>query len=269
MRLGRLAAFIGVFILVSCSDSSNDPSPAPDGDPSCEGGLVLCEGSIDLDSDPLNCGACNRSCLGGANSEGGVCESGACVLSCEDGWADCDGDPTNGCEAKLDEDTENCGGCGNACEAGSQVDAVLCIEGTCEIAQCTQGWDDCDFAYDTGCEADLSSDTLHCGLCDNTCAGLPNNEASACSDGECVIDCASGWGNCDEIVANGCETNLLIDAQHYGDCDNPCDTSATRASAKRSCSSAVEESILVCSGKADRCIAGGTFRRGSISLPAS
>ena len=34
---------------------------------------------------------------------------------CLAGFADCDGDQTNGCEVALGVDAQNCGSCGNVC----------------------------------------------------------------------------------------------------------------------------------------------------------
>lgn len=45
------------------------------------------------------CGECGLDCTGVANGSG-ACVAGACVLaSCDPGYRDCDGDPSNGCEA--------------------------------------------------------------------------------------------------------------------------------------------------------------------------
>ncbi|MBX3270465.1 MAG: hypothetical protein KF729_09405 [Sandaracinaceae bacterium] len=51
--------------------------------------------------DPLRfCGPCNEDCTRFANGTG-ACVEGACVLvACAPGFRDCDGDPSNGCEAR-------------------------------------------------------------------------------------------------------------------------------------------------------------------------
>ncbi len=42
-----------------------------------------------------------------------TCATGACALgACTAGFADCDGDSTNGCEVNTDTDNANCGACG-------------------------------------------------------------------------------------------------------------------------------------------------------------
>jgi hypothetical protein len=59
------------------------------------------EPCLDVTSDPLNCGACGRTCVI-SNATAG-CESGECVIaSCAPGRADGDGDVVNGCEAEAE-----------------------------------------------------------------------------------------------------------------------------------------------------------------------
>jgi RHS repeat-associated protein len=51
---------------------------------------------VTLASDPANCGACGKSCAG-ANATG-LCLAGQCALQCNQGFSDCDGSASNGCE---------------------------------------------------------------------------------------------------------------------------------------------------------------------------
>ncbi len=48
------------------------------------------------------------------------------LVACDDGWADCDGDPANGCEADTSQST-HCGVCGNMCTANQ-----ICVQGSCQ-----------------------------------------------------------------------------------------------------------------------------------------
>jgi hypothetical protein len=76
-------------------------------------------------------------CLGAvcpipANAAPG-CVAGACGIgACNDGWADCDGNASNGCETSVAADAGNCGACANACPAGDacQGGACVCPPGT-------------------------------------------------------------------------------------------------------------------------------------------
>lgn len=73
-----------------------------------------------------HCGACGSPCAPAHAS--GACASGACgIASCDAGYTDCDGDPSNGCEARLTDDPLHCGACGHACASGA-----ACVSGVCD-----------------------------------------------------------------------------------------------------------------------------------------
>lgn len=60
------------------------------------------------------------------------CVYGLCIIeSCEEGWANCDGNIANGCEAELGTDL-NCASCGDVCTSGH------CIDGSCTT--CNSAW---------------------------------------------------------------------------------------------------------------------------------
>jgi hypothetical protein len=71
-----------------------------------------------------------------------------------------------------------------------------------------------------GCEVDLDQNTAHCGACNKQCGTA--NGTSSCSDGVCSIQCNSGWGDCDGVNTNGCETNLATTKLHCGTCGHNC-----------------------------------------------
>ena len=79
----------------------------------------------DVTRDPDNCGGCGLSCrLPNAVT---ACDDGKCeITTCKPEFADCDGDPSNGCEANLDFDRDNCGECGFDCAVNQD-----CVEGHC------------------------------------------------------------------------------------------------------------------------------------------
>ena len=58
----------------------------------------------------------------------GECKQGGVVTlkSCNDGYGDCDGDQSNGCETDIYNDSKNCGSCGNECS-----DLDVCKLGIC------------------------------------------------------------------------------------------------------------------------------------------
>ena len=52
------------------------------------------------------------------------------------------------------------------------------------------------------------------------------NAAGICTAGECSFRCATNFGDCDDVVANGCETALRGSTTHCGLCGNACSVSA-------------------------------------------
>jgi len=72
---------------------------------------------VDLNSSYQNCGACAASCDDALRdmprAASAECRSGRCVVKdCKDGYADCDGAASNGCERALsDADCGRCAGC--------------------------------------------------------------------------------------------------------------------------------------------------------------
>jgi hypothetical protein len=75
------------------------------GTPSCPSGYADCDGrtnngcEANIDNDTAHCGDCMTACPPfGLMSFGSTCSAGKCVLTCEQPFADCDGDPSTGCE---------------------------------------------------------------------------------------------------------------------------------------------------------------------------
>ncbi len=104
----------------------------------CEkAGRATCpQGCMDLLSDPFNCGACMNSCPPPRANQVGSCRKGLCAYECLPGFADCNGDPTDGCEIDLRSHPANCGACGNQCNFG---EGQPCIEGKCLMVECDGG----------------------------------------------------------------------------------------------------------------------------------
>jgi hypothetical protein len=73
-------------------------------------------------------------CVSPPNATGG-CVGGHCGIgSCSAGFADCDANPANGCEASLNTAT-NCGMCGLACV--TQAPSTCGTNGQCSAGACT------------------------------------------------------------------------------------------------------------------------------------
>ncbi len=124
----------------------------------------------DLGSSASHCGGCGQACAP-ANARG-VCDGGRCVVrGCTDGFADCDGSASNGCEVTLASDPANCGRCGLVCppaqSAALHTTTSTCSNGGCSF-ECAPGWADCNHVSADGCEASLT-DVDHCGSCSTPC----------------------------------------------------------------------------------------------------
>jgi hypothetical protein len=117
-----------------CVDEGNGPECAI---PCARFGMTNCpQGCFDLLNDPTSCGACNAPCRPPGKNQKRACEKGVCVYDCEPGFADCNGDPADGCETNLNIHPANCGACGNSCDL---VAGQPCVEGQCLTVACEAG----------------------------------------------------------------------------------------------------------------------------------
>ena len=134
-------------------------------------------------SDAKNCGGCGQVCKAVANAKS-ACINAACTITgCNQGFADCDGKPANGCETAVGVDKANCGACGNVCGAN-----LVCVNGGCTCQQCN----------------------------------IPNARTK-CVNNQCVFDqCLAGYADCNNNVNDGCEVNLNGDANNCSACGMAC-----------------------------------------------
>lgn len=198
---------------------------------------------VDLATDPQNCGFCGNACNlphAVAGCAGGKCGISSCVAP----WVDCDGNPDNGCERNLDADPQNCGFCGTICNSNNGVPG--CSGGKCLIL-CTPPWADCDGNLANGCETNRNTSAAHCGGCGNVCSSV--NGVPSCGAGKCGITCNAPFGNCDNNVANGCETNRSTSVQHCGTCGTACSAqNGTPSCAGGVCSITCQPGYANCDG---------------------
>ncbi len=150
----------------------------------CTQGLTVCGTQCrDLQNDPAHCGMCGLACPARANAAS-VCVAGACRSFCNTGFADCDGDPGNGCEVDTRGSVDHCGACGNRC--ASTTGTAACAMGRCTVTACMTGRGNCDGDGSNGCEVDLTGSATHCGACGTACPG-----GGRCLDGRCAVVGAS------------------------------------------------------------------------------
>lgn len=161
----------------------------------CPTATVACNGGcVDISSDINNCGTCGTACFGNSSCVNGgcrcpsgeefdangqcVCQAGlhrcngvgACVECCAD--SECPTDDYQCCGGTCRDifgDINNCGGCGNTCDAG-----YICWEYGC-----------CG-ALGTGCcDNTICSDGLFC-IANGTCAAcIPTEELGCKSAADC------------------------------------------------------------------------------------
>lgn len=168
---------------------------------------------VNLADDPSNCGACGNACPADPASASAACISARCVLRCDPGFADCNGDIADGCEVSLAA-AETCGSCGIVCGDPTPLCASEPGGGFTCVADC---------GVETMCGgscADTGTDPLHCGACGTMCpdvAGATRN----CSAAMCGFDCDADRRDCNDNPADGCEADLTS-LEHCGGCDMVC-----------------------------------------------
>lgn len=95
-------------------------------------------------------------------------------------------------------------------DSGGSIDSgrVDAVDGCLLEAEICNGVDDdCDDRIDENTDAQCRA----------------QNADGRCVAGSCDLACLAGFGDCDRIVANGCEQSLSADG-HCGACDNRCAT---------------------------------------------
>ncbi len=205
-------------MLSDASDAASADAPADvvlPVDASCPAGQTICAGAcVDTNADVTNCGVCGVRCS--AANASPLCSAGACSFRCNTGFADCNANAADGCEADLSLAT-TCGSCTNACSTANGT--AGCAAGACTVA-CNPGWGNCDGNVANGCETDLNTNAAQCGACGRACAST--NGTATCAAGMCGITCGAGFRDCDGMVANGCEAAVATDPMNCGACARLC-----------------------------------------------
>ncbi len=199
---------------------------------SCDSGYNDCNGvdsdgcEINTQNNTSNCGGCGAVC-NLPNTSSHSCISGVCSpVTCDSGYANCNGLASDGCEVNTQTSTSNCGGCGTVCDL-DHTNTHSCVAGSCRVATCDSGYGNCNGTHSDGCEISLSSDPSNCGLCGKACQA-PNVDSYTCQAGLCGIDdCTGAYDDCNGSFGDGCETNTDTNVSHCGACNSECNLNHT------------------------------------------
>ncbi len=195
----------------------------------CNPGFSDCDNNAqngcetELATSTSHCGGCGNACV--VPNATPTCRMGSCAIGmCNPGFADCNGDPADGCETNTGNSLSNCGACGTTCATPNAT--PVCSMGVCTVGACDPGFTDCDMMASNGCEINTRGDVNNCGACGTRCPTPPSGSAS-CIAGVCGIGaCAPGTADCDGNPSNGCETNTTSSLGNCGVCGRVCATPA-------------------------------------------
>ncbi len=165
--------------LGACVEGCSDDRP-------CEGELSCCDATcVDLTADIDNCGMCGEVCDGEMN-----CLQGTCGLGeCPDGFNDCNGDASDGCETS--------GEC--TCAPGETQSCYSASADTQDVGACAAGVQTCNDAGSawSPCDGEVTPTSEVCGnSIDDNCNGDVDEDIDADADGwtTCGGDCCDAAG---------------------------------------------------------------------------
>ncbi|MCB9557961.1 MAG: hypothetical protein H6707_17745 [Deltaproteobacteria bacterium] len=207
--------------LPSCSSTSSVPSGCP---ATCPTGQV-CSAATGYKCLPTS------GCTASSCHSTEFCDATASECVCRTGRNDCDGDPTNGCEAFGD--------CPKKCPASCGPNTI-CPGGYCRCKDET--YQNCNGSdYSAGCvKAQACDGTIAVpSTCDEAVTNSCKSERYACDAGACIA-CTPGTRNCDGTTCKTCASNTCDTTNKT--CDNtatPCDPTDPKACANESAPTAV------------------------------
>lgn len=141
-------------------------------------------------------------------------DGGACVPACSAAQTCCGGRCVS-----VQNDLANCGGCGLACS--TEHTSAACASGACRVLRCLEDWSDCNSVAEDGCEVDIAHSTANCGACGASCGVAPRATAT-CADGQCGLQCMTGFADCNTLRSDGCEVDTRTSSAHCGACGRAC-----------------------------------------------
>ncbi len=238
MKANMILLLLGFFVLFSCTDESTTEQDVYNGGDvvlrdilsDTSGDTHFTDTTSDItseDGSPVDGYICDIKCPNNMH-----CQNDQCV--CDNNFADCNNDLTDGCEADL-MSLKTCGSCTNDCSKPSLgADEFMCVNGECVVSKCSEGRADCNKKGNDGCEIYLTDDPKNCSKCGFDCG---NN--SVCNNGKC--DCEKGYANCNMDLNDGCEQDISNDNSHCGGCNNKCGPNSSCSNQKCICSYGYED----------------------------
>ncbi len=128
MRALLAASLLATACSLSPDVSKFEPKKTSD----CPGQKACGWRCVDVDDPEAGCTVTGcEPCPAGAANTVAICGvANNCASTCAAGFADCDGDPADGCERPVASDQANCGACDRSC-------ATTCSAGECQTAPTT------------------------------------------------------------------------------------------------------------------------------------
>jgi hypothetical protein len=165
-----------------------------------------------MHTDPNHCGACGKQCEGFTNAAP-KCSDSTCGLGkCELAYANCDGDPTNGCEWNILQD----GPC--TCKPMDTQSCYQGAPGTLGIGVCAAGKRTCNeggTAWGPCIGQVLPAPEICANNADEDCNGKIDDVTDVDGDGWTACN-----GDCCEVPGPGCASPKLVNPGAFEVLDN-------------------------------------------------
>ena len=224
LRAGLLAAGCAVALVGACALSTHGEVPASgatSGGPASAGGSGGASGPAGSGGSHGTATGVATTGSGGASTTSSTSGTGGASVSSSSSTGGCSGGQKS-CSARCVDATDPTNGCAGLSCAPCVIanGTAVCAAGACAVGSCDAGHGDCNNDASDGCERDLTSDPLHCGLCSHACAFA--HATATCMAGTCQLDaCVSGFKDCDNDPATDCETSVTTPT-NCGDCGQNC-----------------------------------------------
>ncbi len=189
------------------------------GGSTCSSGTLSCNG-VCVPNGVHDCGTCGHDCTNLPHVTGstGCSASGSCVIgstSCAPGWADCDGNPEDGCETDITQ-PGHCGSCTTVCPTGDPV-----CSGSGSSYSCVTGCPSAEPELCSGSCVDTSSNVSDCGACGHACSTSISGAHAVCTSSMCGFECNAGYAACPAATPTACD-DLANDVKNCGACGRAC-----------------------------------------------